>query len=206
MDHWLPLFEERLATLFDHIDAATPVLRGHRTDATAETRFDAIRDYHANRVAAGQEQAGSYRPLAPEARYLTEAEWTEAEAARPMHVVTPFDVPEAAAVLDLETFAARDFTPERTADLNVYDKVADHLSDERRKGRRTIIASYSAGARERLAGLLKEHGVDGLAQVETWQEALGSSSPLPLAGGVGGGPVDKPTTETRPPLAPPPSR
>ena len=31
MDHWLPLFEERLATLFDHIDPATPVLRGHRT-------------------------------------------------------------------------------------------------------------------------------------------------------------------------------
>ncbi len=39
MDHWLPLFEERLATLFDHIDPATPVLRGHRTEATAETRF-----------------------------------------------------------------------------------------------------------------------------------------------------------------------
>src|SRR3546814_18989126 len=94
------------------------------------------------------------------------------------------------------------FTPERTADLNVYDKVADHLSDERRKGRRTIIASYSAGARERLAGLLKEHGVDGLAQVETWQEALGSSSPLPLAGGVGGGAVAKLHTEHRSSLPP----
>src|SRR3546814_6854638 len=77
MDHWLPLFEERLATLFDHIDAATPVLRGHRTDATAETRFDAIRDYHANRVAAEQEQAGRSRPLAHEAPYMTEAAWTE---------------------------------------------------------------------------------------------------------------------------------
>ncbi len=93
MDHWLPLFEERLATLFDHIDAATPVLRGHRTDATAETRFDAIRDYHANRVAAEREQAGSYRPLAPETLYLTADEWGAAERARPVHVVTPFDVP-----------------------------------------------------------------------------------------------------------------
>jgi transcription-repair coupling factor (superfamily II helicase) len=174
MDHWLPLFEERLATLFDHIDGATPVLRGHRTDATAETRFAAIADYHANRVAAGQEQAGSYRPLAPDALYLAEAEWAEAQA-RPVHVVTPFDVPPAASVIDLESFAARDFTPERTADLNVYDKVADHLSDERRKGRRTIIASYSAGARERLAGLLKEHGVTGLSYADTWQEALGST-------------------------------
>ena len=173
MDHWLPLFEERLATLFDHIDPATPVMRGHRTDATAETRFAAITDYHANRVAAAQEQAGSYRPLAPDALYLTEGEWAEAQA-RPVHVVTPFDVPPAASVIDLESHAARDFTPERTADLNVYDKVVDHLSDERRAGRRTIIASYSGGARERLAGLLREHGVSGLVHAETWQEALGS--------------------------------
>ncbi|MFN4358802.1 transcription-repair coupling factor [Sphingopyxis alaskensis] len=176
MDHWLPLFEERMATLFDHIDPATPVLRGHRTDATAETRFAAIADYHANRVAAERESPGSYRPLAPEALYLTEAEWSGAEQDRPIHIVTAFDVPPAAAVVDLETFAARDFTPERTADLNVYDKVADHLSDERRKGRRTIIASYSGGARERLSGLLRDHGVTSLVQVDTWQEALGSSS------------------------------
>src|SRR3546814_1951462 len=86
MDHWLPLFEERLATLFDHIDPATPVLRGHRSDATAETRFAAITDYHANRVAAAQEQAGSYRQLKPEALYLTEEEWAAAQA-RPVQVV-----------------------------------------------------------------------------------------------------------------------
>ncbi len=176
MDHWLPLFEERLATLFDHIDPATPVLRGHRTEATAETRFAAIADYHANRVAAERESPGSYRPLAPETLYLTEEEWVGASSARPIHIVTPFDVPPAATVIDLETFAARDFTPERAADLNVYDKVADHLSDERRKGRRTIIASYSGGARERLSGLLRDHGVTSLAPADSWQAALGTAS------------------------------
>jgi transcription-repair coupling factor (superfamily II helicase) len=176
MDHWLPLFEERLATLFDHIDPATPVLRGHRSEATAETRFAAITDYHANRVAAEKESTGSYRPLAPETLYLTENEWASATTSRPIHIITPFDVAPSPTVIDLETFAARDFTPERAADLNIYDKVADHLSDERRKGRRTIIASYSAGARDRLAGLLREHGVTGLVQADTWQEALGSSS------------------------------
>ncbi|PZQ22278.1 MAG: transcription-repair coupling factor [Sphingopyxis macrogoltabida] len=176
MDHWLPLFEDRLATLFDHIDPATPVLRGHRTDATAETRFEAIADYHANRVAAEREQAGSYRPLAPETLYLTRDEWAEVERARPVHLVSPFDVPPAASVIDLESFAARDFTPERTADLNVYDKVADHLADERRKGRKTIIASYSGGARERLSGLLRDHGVTSLAPVDSWQDALGTAS------------------------------
>ncbi|AJA10013.1 transcription-repair coupling factor [Sphingopyxis fribergensis] len=176
MDHWLPLFEERLATLFDHIDPATPVLRGHRTEATAETRFAAISDYHANRVAAERESPGSYRPLTPETLYLAEHEWAGASSDRPIHIVTPFDVPPSATVVDLETFAARDFTPERTADLNVYDKVADHLSDERRKGRRTIIASYSGGARERLSGLLRDHGVTSLAPADSWQEALGTAS------------------------------
>ncbi|WP_432769867.1 MAG: transcription-repair coupling factor [Sphingopyxis sp.] len=181
MDHWLPLFEERLATLFDHIDPATPVLRGHRSEATAETRFAAIADYHANRVAAEKESTGSYRPLAPETLYLTEGEWAGAATSRPIHIVTPFDVAPSPTVIDLETFAARDFTPERAADLNIYDKVADHLSDERRKGRRTIIASYSAGARDRLSGLLREHGVTGLAQVDTWQEALGLTTvPNPI--------------------------
>ena len=176
MDHWLPLFEERLATLFDHIDPATPVLRGHRSEATAETRFAAIADYHANRVAAEQESTGSYRPLAPETLYLTEAEWAGAAAERPIHIVTPFDVAPSPTVIDLETFAARDFTPERAADANVYQKVADHLSDERRKGRRTIIASYSGGARERLSGLLREHGVTSLAPADGWQDALGTAS------------------------------
>jgi transcription-repair coupling factor (superfamily II helicase) len=177
MDHWLPLFEERLATLFDHIDPATPVLRGHRSEATAETRFAAIADYHANRVAAEQDSTGSYRPLTPDTLYLTEAEWAGATSQRPIHIVTPFDVPPAPQVIDLETFAARDFTPERAADANVYQKVADHLSDERRKGRRTIIASYSGGARDRLSGLLREHGVTSLAPAEGWQDALGTASP-----------------------------
>ena len=204
MDHWLPLFEERLATLFDHIDPAAPVLRGHRSEATAETRFAAITDYHANRVAAEKESTGSYRPLAPETLYWTESEWVTATTARPIHIITPFDVAPSPTVIDLETFAARDFTPERAADLNIYDKVADHLSDERRKGRRTIIASYSGGARDRLSGLLREHGVTGLAQADTWQEALGASSPLPLAGGVGGGPTSAPASDASP--TPSPSR
>src|SRR3546814_15588548 len=49
-----------------------------------------------NRVAAERESPGSYRPLAPEALYLTEAEWAGATKERPIHIVTPFDVPPAA--------------------------------------------------------------------------------------------------------------
>ncbi|HET6537874.1 MAG TPA: transcription-repair coupling factor [Sphingopyxis sp.] len=176
MDHWLPLFEDKLATLFDYLDPATPILRGQRSDGTLDNRFEAITDYHANRVEAAQDQAGSYRPLPPELLYLTRQQWQDAAAARPIHILTAFDAPPSPTIIDMGSRAARDFTPERAADLNIYTMVADHLSDERRKGRRTILASYSAGARDRLAGLLREHGVTSLAPMDSWQEALGAAS------------------------------
>ncbi len=205
MEHWLPLFEEKLATLFDHLDPATPMLRGHRVDASAAQRFEAINDYHGNRVAAAEGAAGSYRPLAPDALYLTATEWSAAEKARPIHLTTPFDAPEAPGVIDLNVHAARDFAPERAADANVYALVAAHLAAEQRAGRRTIIASYSAGARDRLAGLLREHGATGLVSSESWQEALGLTAPLPLAGGAGGGQEQQERNDTGPPLTPPAS-
>src|SRR3546814_18094157 len=76
MDHWLPLFEERLATLFDHIDPATPVMRGHRTEATAETRFAAIADYHANRVAAERESRSEERRVGKECVSTCRSRWS----------------------------------------------------------------------------------------------------------------------------------
>ncbi len=177
MDHWLPLFEEKLATLFDHIGDA-PMLRGHRVDASAAQRFEAINDYHGNRVAAADGAAGSYRPLAPDALYLSDKEWRAAETGRPIHLVTPFDAPEAPSVIDMAVHAARDFAPERAADANVYALVAAHLAAEQRAGRRAIIASYSGGARDRLAGLLKEHGATMLAEADGWQAALGTAADL----------------------------
>uniref|UniRef100_UPI0030DA399E hypothetical protein n=1 Tax=Pseudomonas sp. JAI120 TaxID=2723063 RepID=UPI0030DA399E len=70
---------------------------------------------------------------------------------------------------------------------NVYEAVVHHLRGLARDGRKAVLASYSTGARERLAGLLKDHGATNLKLVDTWQEALGASAPLPLAGGAGGG-------------------
>src|SRR5690606_39080121 len=52
MEHWLPLFEDRLVPLAEHLDADTLWLRDGGTAGAAEARFEAIIDYHANRVAA----------------------------------------------------------------------------------------------------------------------------------------------------------
>ena len=41
--------------------------------------------------------------------------------------------------------------------------------------RKVVLASYSQGSRERLKGLLADHGLTKTVEVETWQEALGAA-------------------------------
>lgn len=181
MDHWLPLFEDRLVTLFDHVGDDALVVRDAGSVAAIASRFDAIADYHANRMAAAGAAPGSYRPLPPDALYLTPAEWDAAVTDRPIHLATSFDEPERATTLDFATVAARDFAPERTSGSNVYDAVIAHLRAERAAGRKTILASYSHGARERLIGLLGEHGEPAVALADSWQQALGAAGPRTIA-------------------------
>jgi transcription-repair coupling factor (superfamily II helicase) len=173
MEHWLPLFEDRLDTLFAHLPADAVLVRDAGAAGAAEQRFEAIADYQQNRVRAESAQPGSYRPLAPDALYLSPEEWTRALDAAAVHTATPFHEPESDRVLDFHVDGPRDFAPERAAGTNVYEAVADHLAKVRKDGRKAVLASYSAGARERLAGLLADHGLKAARAAESWQEALG---------------------------------
>ncbi len=187
MDHWLPLFEDRLSTLFDHLGEDDLVVREAGSAKAAEARFEAITDYHANRERARTSDPGSYRPLEPAELYLTAKEWQTAIADRPVHMVTPFAEPESARVIDLGVDSARDFAPERTQGVNIYDAVIEHAEALGKTGKHVVLASYSTGSRERFAGLLKEHGLDRLDLVDSWQEAIALSPQAPKGKSLGSG-------------------
>ncbi|MEN2785369.1 transcription-repair coupling factor [Sphingomonas qilianensis] len=180
MEHWLPLFEDKMATLFDHLGAnesgGAVVLRDGGVIAAAEQRFEAITDYHGNRVKAQVSDPGSYRPLPADALYLTAKEFAERAQGMPTHQTSQFHEPESATVLDFNVDGPRDFGAERSAGANVYEAVVHHLRTVQRDGKKPILASYSIGARERLASLLADHGLTGAVKVDTWQEALGVGS------------------------------
>ncbi|MCL6730378.1 transcription-repair coupling factor [Sphingomonas hankyongi] len=176
MEHWLPLLEERLETLFDHLGEDDLIVRESAADKALEARRDAISDYYDNRVRAMEGEPGSYRPLEPSALYIMEKEWAELVSARPIHLASPFPEPESERIIDFGVEAARDFAPERTQQANVYEAVAEHIGKLRREGRKIVLASYTRGARERLGGLLEDHGIKGQKQVDTWQQALGSKT------------------------------
>jgi transcription-repair coupling factor (superfamily II helicase) len=176
MEHWLPLLEERLATLFDHLGEDDLVLRDAAADKAVGSRREAIDDYHQNRVRAMEGAAGSYRPLEPDALYLSRDEWERAEADRPIHLASPFHEPESKHIIDFGVDPARDFAPERAQQVNVYEAVAKHVADLRRSGHKVVLASYTRGARERLSGLLEDHGLKAQKLANSWQEALGSKT------------------------------
>src|SRR5688500_16479934 len=179
IDHWLPLFEERLDTLFEHLADDDIVVRDAHDAGAADARFEAIADYYENRKRAQSSDPGSYRPLEPETLYLERDEWERLIADRPLHLATPFHEPESATVIDFEVDAARDFAPERSQNVNVYEAVVEHVAALRRAKKKVVLASYSAGARERLKGLLADHGLKSGREVDTWQEALGTAAAAP---------------------------
>ena len=176
MEHWLPLLEERLETLFDHLGDNDLILRDAAADQALESRREAIEDYYQNRVRAMESEPGNYRPLSPDALYLNKGEMSELVATRPIHLASPFPEPESDRVIDFGVQPARDFAPERAQQANIYEAVAKHVAGLRRNGQKVVLASYTRGARERLGGLLEDHGLKAQKLADSWQEALGSKT------------------------------
>jgi transcription-repair coupling factor (superfamily II helicase) len=175
MEHWLPLFEERLVTLFDHLDDKDLVVIDNASLAAAEERIKDVTDYYEQRKAASGQAKGSYRPLEPQALYLTGDEFKAVLDEAPAHRATAFDEPESEEVIDFGFKSGRDFAPERARGDNVYPVLADHLKALAKAGKRPLIAAYSAGSRARIASILSEAGAP-VQLADSWQEALGLSA------------------------------
>ncbi|MFC4295339.1 transcription-repair coupling factor [Novosphingobium tardum] len=174
MEHWLPLFEDKMATLFDHLSSGDVAVIDAAAIGAAESRLSDIADYFAARSeGAGK---GSYRPLPVDALYLDDAEFSRASAAWPIHRASIFAEPESPNVIDFGFSSARDFTPERTRGENPYDAAAKHFAVVGRSGRKPLFAAYSAGSRARIASLLGEAGKQEPLFASSWQEALGLSA------------------------------
>ncbi len=174
MEHWLPLFYDHLDTVFDYASGAVVTL-DETLLSVRDARLAEIADHYDVREKAFAAGTGLYKPLQPERLYLDVAGWDRALEGRTVLDCTANHLPaERRGVYSAGGRAGREFAPERTSpDVNVFEAVARHLAALRREGRRTIIASFSAGARERLAGLLRDHGVEDLGLVASFSEALG---------------------------------
>ena len=188
MEHWLPLYYERLETLFDYLPGAG-VSCDHQAEEVRAHRLDQIAEFYAARhnVTGAMRGGGPvYRALRPDRLYLDEREWRAAVTGRPVVQISPFASPEGDADrFDAGARPARNFAAERAdPKIVLFEAVRDYLEAERKAGHKTAIAAYSEGSADRLASVLRERGASDLRRVADANALIGASGHVGRAGPV----------------------
>ena len=163
MEHWLPFFHDRLETLFEYLPGASVTLDDQVTP-TRLSRWDGIADqYDARReaMAARGRLDSVYKPCAPGLLYLDDAGWDAALANRRVIQFSPLPQAPGPGVLDAGGRPGRNFASERQMEnISLFGALADHVKARRKVGH-VVLAHYSEGARERMAGLIADQGIPG---------------------------------------------
>jgi transcription-repair coupling factor (superfamily II helicase) len=174
-EHWLPLYHGGLETLLDYLPADAAITADEAIVDVMSGRFEQIEEHYQARVDALEVEAfgaAPYKPVPPEKMFLDGEGLARAIGNRPVSVLTSFEQADAAE--NLEGRRGKTFAAERqAADVNVFDAVTRYVRGLHEAGKRVLIAAWTPGARERLQTLLSEHGLKGLAQIETYGDMLG---------------------------------
>ncbi|MFP3943620.1 MAG: transcription-repair coupling factor, partial [Alphaproteobacteria bacterium] len=176
MEHWLPLFYEKVETVFDYLPGA-PVTLDPLAEEAREERLAHIADYYQARADAAGTPATAfgaprYKPLPPDALYLMAEEWARELEMRAVRAFSPFKAPEGPHTVDAGGARGRNFAPERKREgVNVFDALATHIEALHKDRKRVMIACWSKGSRERMGTVLADHGVEAAEPVPGWREA-----------------------------------
>ncbi|WP_442872867.1 transcription-repair coupling factor [Aurantimonas sp. C2-3-R2] len=171
MEHWLPLFYEKLDTLFDYCHGFPMVLDHLALEAVGERR-ETIGDHYESRKRNAGEASGEsipYHPVDPDDLYLSEDELAGGLASADPIRLSAYGASDAAnhVVFNLEISRGRNFAAERASgDVNVFQAAVDHIGRLRADGKRVLLAAWSEGSRERLSQVVEEHGLEGLKPVD----------------------------------------
>lgn len=174
LEHWAPLFHERMETLLDYF-TEVPIILDHLAGDAISERFDQIADHYGARVEALQHQqagAAPYKPIGPEHLYLTQEEWTTTLADRKSAKLSAYAVPTAGGtVIDFGGRIGRSFAAERAAgDVNVFDALIAHVSELQSAKKRVVLACWSEGSRDRLSQVLSDHGLTRIKTADNWAD------------------------------------
>jgi transcription-repair coupling factor (superfamily II helicase) len=170
MEHWLPFYYDRLATLFDYAPGV-PVIFEHLAREAMAERHKLIMDHFDARRRALDTPSGSasvpYKPVAPGELYLEPSEVLDAAGARPIYDLNAFNTPDDSRrhVFHAGSHRGRSFEAERQGgDRNVFDAAVAHIGNLRHSGRKVLLAAWSEGSLDRMIQVLAEHG---LGKIET---------------------------------------
>ncbi len=175
MEHWLPLFYDKLETLIDYLPRAT-IFLDHQSEESRDGRFELIHEYFTAREIYNQTTSKSsgdvggapYYPINPETLYLNQENWDAVLAEHRVGLLSPFRAP-----VELENYGdaggqgGRNFADVRLQqNVNVYEAVRDFVNQQIKSGQRVVIAAYSEGSLDRLKNVFADHGMEQTARIK----------------------------------------
>ena len=160
MEHWLPLYYERLETLFDYVPEAAITLDS-QTEQSREMRLQQVEDLYQARVtmlkAEQKDKPAQYRPVPVASLYLPQVEWEKKISGYEAIDLSPFSPTPGGK--DGGGKKGRDFGDIRAqTTIDLYETIREHIEALMKPGKKVLVAAYSAGSRDRLIHLLKETG------------------------------------------------
>ncbi|WP_292082727.1 MULTISPECIES: transcription-repair coupling factor [unclassified Brevundimonas] len=179
LEHWLPLFYDRLDTLFDFLPDSAPVFLDSQVEQARAERWSLTSDaYEARKEAAKGKGGAAYRAPAPQSLYLDEGDWNSALAGRAVRRLSPL---AAGSGEDAGGRLGRSFAAERSQDsVNLFAAVAQHAEALKGQGKRVLFASWTEGSAERLAAMLGDHGLTHVLPVRDWDDVLAAPKDIYL--------------------------
>ena len=170
IEHWVPLFHERMDTLLDYLPGASVSL-DHQAEEVLEARLEMIADHAEARQVPPRDGEVPYRPLPPGRLYLDRAGWDAMLSAGPNMVFSPYGRPDGAGGVDAGGRPGYVFTKAGAGTgANAFQQLGEQAATWAAQGRRTVVAAWTRGSRERLAHLLRENGFK-VEQCDTWVDA-----------------------------------
>ncbi|MBD8650482.1 transcription-repair coupling factor [Rhizobium sp. CFBP 13726] len=187
MEHWLPLFYEKLETAFDYLSGFR-IVTDHNAREAALERSKLVNDYfearrdQASLGKGAAAQATPYKPVSPGQLYLDGKSFAETLDEVAAIRLTPFNEMDSAGrpVLTLDAHTGPRWaksqaetgseTQEHDSDsevrVNIFDLVVKHIADKRAEGTKVLITGWSAGSLDRLLQVLDERGLKRIKPIE----------------------------------------
>ncbi len=182
MEHWLSLFHEKLATIFDYLDGAIEIGFDHLAMDTVVARQAAIGEQYevrtGNAAITGAFGSLPYRALPPDTLYLDEQSVGTLLQGHTTWLCSIFQAPPVppsgvAEIVDLEGRPGRDFALERAdRQINLFEAITEHLNALKAQGQSPIITVNGGGAADRLAQVLVDHDLEPPLRIERLDELV----------------------------------
>ncbi|MAS88022.1 MAG: transcription-repair coupling factor [Micavibrio sp.] len=175
VEHWLPLFYDEMATLFDYLNEPF-VTEDYQADVSREERLSQVKDFYDARMSmiqAHKAKQKKSKDVSLSGAVYNPIQWERLFVPKLGHDVlgfVPFQGAEGQMIFDdMGVKKGHDFAEIRNQQNgDVFGALKAHI--EAQGDKVVIIAAYSEGSRTRLKGLLETASIKDLQEIDTFKD------------------------------------